>query len=72
MHEELISSVKDVIKKHSPPQKILKNDFRALLVKEGMSQAKSYEAIFVLTALDLIKDEKPHLFLDKKLFEGNK
>ena len=54
--------------KYSPTEKILKTDFRALLVKEGMSHSKSYDAIFVLTALDLIHEEKPYLILDKELF----
>lgn len=72
MHETTIRFVKEVIKKYNPKEKILKDDFRALLVKEGLSPAKSYSTIFILSALELITEEKPYLFLNKKLFEASK
>jgi len=72
VHESTIRFAKAVILKHKPKEKILKDDFRKLLIKEGSSSAKSYEAIFILTALDLIKEDKPYLILDKKLFEAGK
>lgn len=67
-----IEITKQIVKKYSLPEKILKDDLKKYLVKEGLSPSSANNYIFVLEALDLIKENPPFITLDKKLFEAIK
>ena len=65
-----IELAKTVIKKCSLQEKILRDDFKKALVREGLSASSADNYIFVLKAHELVEEQSPFLILSKKLFGG--